>query len=39
MSEHSSHSPEHKKTLFWPLDRVAKFIGDILLLPFRPPKS
>ena len=39
MSEKTTTSPEHRRSIVWPLDKIAKFIGDILLLPFRPPKS
>jgi hypothetical protein len=38
MSEKSPKSPENKSIL-WPLNKVAKFIGDILLSPFKAPEK
>jgi hypothetical protein len=31
-------SPE-KKSVFWPLNKIAKFIGDIILSPIKPPEK
>jgi|GEM_PF-5453111 len=30
-------NPE-KSSIFWPLNKIAKFLGGILLSPFKPPK-
>jgi len=28
-----------ERSIFWPLNRIAKAIGDILLSPFKPPEK
>lgn len=39
MSEKLAASKEKSHSFLWPLDRIAKVIGDIIFSPFRPPKS
>ncbi len=32
--------PESKeRSLFWPLNKIARAIGDLLLSPFKPPEN
>ncbi len=35
MNKEFSQNKE-SKSIFWPINKVAKFIGDIILLPFKP---